>query len=391
MKNMLMAGLMMVAASLVSCTTRQQYVIEGTLTGVEEGTEIQLFKNDEKVLTPIASTQLENGQFRFEMEVKPDTSIFVQLVVGWNYGSLPRLWVAQGTHTTIKGEGWDYTDWDIQGGAAEQMTENHIVEATRSFRKSANESNNKFITRGWEKLDKEKLQSRIHFTQRGVAFSIEDVPLRNAILDALKELPVDHSWIVNYHEASRSINEDVRKKGQLLYTRLNDEQRNTPLYGELLRYRLFPSNLVNVGDELADATLYDIEGNIHHLKDFHGKYLLLDFWYSGCQPCLKAIPELKRIEAESNGQIVTVSISSDDVETWKNASLKLGITGNNFNDHRKNLGIIDHYINRDEGYPQFYLASPDGIIIAAKSGYREGSLTGFVKDAIEKHENQNKK
>ena len=55
---LLMAGLMMVAASLVSCTTRQQYVIEGTLTGVEEGTEIQLFKNDEKVLTPIASTQL---------------------------------------------------------------------------------------------------------------------------------------------------------------------------------------------------------------------------------------------------------------------------------------------------------------------------------------------
>ena len=48
---LLMAGLMMVAASLVSCTTRQQYVIEGTLTGVEEGTEIQLFKNDEKVLT----------------------------------------------------------------------------------------------------------------------------------------------------------------------------------------------------------------------------------------------------------------------------------------------------------------------------------------------------
>ena len=386
-KNILWAALMMVVVSLISCAPQTNYVIEGELTGLEEGTEIQLFQNDEVVLTSIASTRLENGKFRFEMEMAPDTTLFVQLVVGWNYGSLPRLWVKQGTHTTIKGKGWDYTDWTIQGGAPEQATENKIVEMTRNHRKAGNISNNKFLTLGLDKLNEENRLKRIGFTQRGVAFSIEDVPLRNALLDALKELPVDQAWIVSYHEASRSIDEDVRRKGQLLYNRLTDEQKNTPLYGELLRFRLFPSKLVEIGDELFDATLYDTEGGEHLLKDFRGKYLLLDFWYSGCKPCLKAMPELKQIEAESDGKIASISISSDDVDTWKSASQRLGIKGNNFNDHHGKQGIVDHYVIREQGYPQFYLISPDGIVIASKSGYREGSLTEFVKDAIEKQKN----
>ena len=134
-KSILMAALVMAAVSMMSCTPQTTYVIEGELKGLEEGTEIQLFQNDEVVLTSIASTRLENGKFRFEMAMAPDTTIFVQLVVGWNYGSLPRLWVKQGTRTTIKGEGWNYTDWTIQGGAPEQATENKIVEITEDSQK----------------------------------------------------------------------------------------------------------------------------------------------------------------------------------------------------------------------------------------------------------------
>lgn len=100
------------------------------------------------------------------------------------------------------------------------------------------------------------------------------------------------------------------------------------------------------------------------------------------------MPELKQIEAESDGKIASISISSDDVDTWKSASQRLGIKGYNFNDHRGKQGIVDHYIIREQGYPQFYLIFPNGIVIVSKSGYREDSLTGFVKDAIEKHNKQ---
>jgi hypothetical protein len=81
-----------VAVLLGACNADNCYIIEGKLSGIEEGTEIHLFSNDEMIiLSPIASTRLENGKFRFEIEALPDTTLLVQLVVDANYGSLPRL------------------------------------------------------------------------------------------------------------------------------------------------------------------------------------------------------------------------------------------------------------------------------------------------------------
>lgn len=60
-KNILMAALTIAATSLISCAPQTSYVIEGELTGLEEGTEIQLFQNDEVVLTSIASTRWRTG------------------------------------------------------------------------------------------------------------------------------------------------------------------------------------------------------------------------------------------------------------------------------------------------------------------------------------------
>jgi hypothetical protein len=39
----------------------------------------------------------------------------------------------------------------------------------------------------------------------------------------------------------------------------------------------------------------DIEGKKHSLSDYRGKVVVLDFWYSGCVPCIKAMPEIKEI------------------------------------------------------------------------------------------------
>ena len=47
-----------------------------------------------------------------------------------------------------------------------------------------------------------------------------------------------------------------------------------------------PSVTVKEGDEMADTDLYDLQGNIHHLADYKGKYLLVDFWSRGCGPCM---------------------------------------------------------------------------------------------------------
>jgi thiol-disulfide isomerase/thioredoxin len=56
----------------------------------------------------------------------------------------------------------------------------------------------------------------------------------------------------------------------------------------------------------------DIRGNIVTLKDYNGKYVLLDFWATWCPPCMKQIPFLKQLRNEyPSGKLVMISISAD--------------------------------------------------------------------------------
>ena len=187
----LFAFVAMISFVMSSCIADKNFVIEGTLSGVEEGTVIQIFSSDEEVLTYVDSTRLVNGKFHFDIAMPCDSVFFVYLLVGDNYGSLPRLWVGQRTHTTINGNGWNYADWNIAGGAPEQCTENHILEATRLLRKAGNERVNSFLTGGLQGITPEDRKEVIAFYQRGAALSIEDIDLRSAICDALQECDVD--------------------------------------------------------------------------------------------------------------------------------------------------------------------------------------------------------
>lgn len=131
---------------------------------------------------------------------------------------------------------------------------------------------------------------------------------------------------------------------------------------------------------MADTDFYDLQGQIHHLEEFKGKYILLDFWSCGCGPCLAAMPEMKQVSEQFRDQLHIVSISVDPESSWKTASERHEMTWHNWNDKKQQNGIYQRYNGR--GYPYFIVISPEGKLIESWIGYGEGLLKKKMEDII---------
>jgi peroxiredoxin len=75
-----------------------------------------------------------------------------------------------------------------------------------------------------------------------------------------------------------------------------------------------------VPDRLPDIELPGTDGKVHHLEEWKGKPLVVNFWATWCDPCRREIPLLKalRLEHAQYGlEIVGIAIDyADDVRKY---------------------------------------------------------------------------
>lgn len=62
---------------------------------------------------------------------------------------------------------------------------------------------------------------------------------------------------------------------------------------------------------LPDFTLIDQTGSPHSLKEYRGKWVLVDFWFSACAPCLAEMRQFPELLEEYESELVILSISTD--------------------------------------------------------------------------------
>jgi len=75
-----------------------------------------------------------------------------------------------------------------------------------------------------------------------------------------------------------------------------------------------------------DFSLSDASGSTHHLSDYKGKMVVLDFWYNGCPGCAGLSPFLKKIESQFVGKsVVFLSINDDKNKSKWIAGVNSGI------------------------------------------------------------------
>lgn len=107
----------------------------------------------------------------------------------------------------------------------------------------------------------------------------------------------------------------------------------------------------------------DIDGEMHSLSEFRGKYVYIDMWATWCGPCRQETPYLKALAEEfKDAQIVFLGLSVDkDKEAWEKMVRGGGLPG-----VQLYLGPQSRFQEqyRVEGIPRFILLDKDGKIIS---------------------------
>ena len=114
------------------------------------------------------------------------------------------------------------------------------------------------------------------------------------------------------------------------------------------------------------------------LKNFKGKFILLNIWATWCGPCREEMPTLDRLQAKLGGthfQVVPISIDAGGLAPVQQFYHEIGI---------KHLGI---YLNITgdamdalnlEGIPASFLINPAGLQIASLAGAADWSSPSAV-------------
>jgi peroxiredoxin len=142
-----------------------------------------------------------------------------------------------------------------------------------------------------------------------------------------------------------------------------------------------------IGKPAPDFSQPDVNGKMVSLKNFNGKYVLLDFWASWCKPCRLDAPEMKAVYEKVKGKNISfVSISLDKEKgKWVQALAEENMGWQQLSDLKgdQNDASVAFKI---KAIPAKFLIDPNGIIIGA--GFREKPQGGKSVNVLEKSLNE---
>lgn len=201
-------------------------------------------------------------------------------------------------------------------------------------------------------------------------------------LNFVKEFPnSDISAYLLFNQINLSLD------SQKFYYSLLTASVQQSFYGNNVNNSIVKQENLQIGMQAPDFTQVDLNGNQISLKNFRGKYILLDFWASWCIPCRAEHPYLKKAYAKYHDKgFEIISFSMDGPENksaWINAIKKDDLPWIQLCDFKVwNSEVISEYnYLGGKGIPANFLINSEGLIVAKdlRGDDLEKKLTELIK------------
>ncbi len=380
--------LMSVPLFSVACSSHlsnKEFLIEGKVSGIEDGTVVALVRWDGDVGKHIAYDTIRSGCFIFKEEAVSNPERLTINPQGDGFPSMSlSVWVIPGIKVKIKGQGKMHPLWEVKSSVPYQKEQNRYTNKSRDImaeiaRISAERSAVFPQIIAAASRDEALPYMKIVDSLDVISDSLRVIEYF-ADVDIMEKTDISPIWLEKMKNLSyqvKKVKSDdeylgvLRRKAENLYARMSEEDKNTP-EGYRITAILFPPPIFDVGDDMPDTDFFDINGNTKHLSDYSGKYLLLDFWSSGCGPCIMSLPDMKEISETYNENLTIISISLDTDTRWKEALATHDMPWVNIRDPKAYGGLAANYgVN---GIPYYVMISPENKIVDKWGGFGKGHL-----------------
>ncbi len=148
------------------------------------------------------------------------------------------------------------------------------------------------------------------------------------------------------------------------YDNLTDKVKSSTL-GKALKEKVDAMAKANVGGTAPNIELSTPEGNTLSLYSLRGHIVLLDFWASWCGPCLREVPNVKKLYDKYHSKgLEILGISLDEKQdAWVNAIQNKGLNWKHVSSLKGwNCPVAKLY--NVTGIPRMYIIDEKGTIIA---------------------------
>lgn len=386
----LLAAITTTSCSVTPSVPANKFLIEGTVENVPDSTIITLYKLEKQLGIPLQKDTIINGKFSFCDTVSILQERLLMSDAKGFPGSWRSIWVMPGKRISVNGKDKLIPLWDVKSDIAEQQEENAFIacaieEQRNSLIQSVkdydlqrearlHEDNPQLVKSYWKQIDSIR---KIYFPLN------KEIAIKE--MERMKTAPLSKPWIkrlelyakmILLYKDDSSYRANVASVCQLMPEELKQSDK-----GKAILQYVFPQNTVSIGDDMADGDLYDKNGQLHHLTELKGKYILLDFWSSGCGPCIESIPEMDEIIKTYKDQLNVVGISSDPKDIWIKYLNEKNPAGYQWNELKKErTGLAARY--QVQAIPHYFLISPEGKVIDTWKGYRKGLLKAKIIEHV---------